>query len=80
MQGDNIIVDDDLRIQAVIDWKWAGPVPRDFFTPPSWLAGLGPSYVTGDEYRAELAHFHKVLLAGSETSEPHRLLSFKKVC
>ena len=34
--------------------------------------------MTGAEYRAELAHFHKVLLAGSETSEPHRLFSFKK--
>ncbi|KAL2754271.1 hypothetical protein ACRALDRAFT_2048712 [Sodiomyces alcalophilus JCM 7366] len=74
LRGDNIIVDDNLQIQAIIDWEWAGSVPRQFFTPPSWIAGLGPSYVTGKEYRTELAQFHKVLLAKSETSEAHRLL------
>lgn len=75
LRGDNIIVGDNLQIQAIIDWEWAGSVPRQFFTPPSWIAGLSPSYVTGKEYRTELAQFHKVLLARCETSEAHRLLS-----
>lgn len=75
LRGDNIIVDDDLQIQAIIDWEWAGSVPRQFFTPPFWIAGLGPSYVTGKEYRTELVQFHKVLLARSDTSQAHRLLS-----
>lgn len=35
----NIIVDQDLRIQGVIDWELAGTIPRQLFTPPSWITG-----------------------------------------
>ncbi|KAL6410165.1 phosphotransferase enzyme family protein [Ilyonectria robusta] len=33
----NLMVDDGLRITAVIDWEWSRVVPIQFFTPPLWL-------------------------------------------
>ncbi|TWU73698.1 hypothetical protein ED733_004881 [Metarhizium rileyi] len=33
----NILVDDDMKIMAVIDWEWSRVVPVQFFTPPLWL-------------------------------------------
>lgn len=35
----NLIVDDDFHIQGVIDWEWAQTVPRQLFTPPTWITG-----------------------------------------
>ncbi|PHH89187.1 hypothetical protein CDD83_6525 [Cordyceps sp. RAO-2017] len=35
----NIIVDDDFHIRGIIDWEWASTVPRQFFTPPTWITG-----------------------------------------
>jgi hypothetical protein len=37
LRGANIMVDDQLRIQAIIDWEWAVTVPAAFFTPPFWI-------------------------------------------
>lgn len=37
LRVDNIMVDDQLRIQAIIDWEWAITVPSAFFTPPFWI-------------------------------------------
>ena len=71
----NIIVDDDLDILAVIDWEWTGSIPRQLFTPPSWIAGQEPPFVTGDEYRAEFAHFREILLIKADTSDACHLLS-----
>lgn len=71
----NIIVDDDLNIISIIDWEWAGSIPRQFFTPPSWIAGQGPSHITGPKYRAEFEQFHEVLLAKSEVSDAHYQLA-----
>jgi hypothetical protein len=34
LRGSNIMVDDQLRILAIIDWEWAATVPAAFFTPP----------------------------------------------
>ncbi|KAH7019745.1 hypothetical protein EDB80DRAFT_701442 [Ilyonectria destructans] len=31
------MVDEGLRITAVIDWEWSRVVPIQFFTPPLWL-------------------------------------------
>ncbi|KAK7431675.1 hypothetical protein QQZ08_001894 [Neonectria magnoliae] len=75
LRGPNIIVDDDLNILAVIDWEWTGSIPRQLFTPPSWIAGREPEFVTGDEYRAEFNHFYEVLLDKSKTSDNHRQLA-----
>jgi hypothetical protein len=63
LRWNNIIVDGDLDIQAVIDWEWAGSIPRRLFTPPSWIAGREPPYITGDQYRSEFTHFHRALLS-----------------
>lgn len=35
----NIVVDEDLRIRAVLDWEWARVVPVQLFQPPLWLTG-----------------------------------------
>ncbi|RSL45910.1 hypothetical protein CEP53_010550 [Fusarium sp. AF-6] len=39
LRGPNIIVDKNLRIQGIVDWEFAHTVPRQVFTPPSWIAG-----------------------------------------
>ncbi|KAG6001269.1 hypothetical protein E4U54_001126 [Claviceps lovelessii] len=36
----NILVDDDFRIQGVIDWEWVTILPRQFCIPPLWICGL----------------------------------------
>lgn len=35
----NIMVAEDLRIHAIIDWGCAGTIPRQLFTPPPWITG-----------------------------------------
>ncbi|KAI7772413.1 hypothetical protein LZL87_007774 [Fusarium oxysporum] len=35
----NIIVDGDFNIQGIIDWEFSSTVPRQTFTPPSWITG-----------------------------------------
>ncbi|KAM3511223.1 hypothetical protein MY11210_005159 [Beauveria gryllotalpidicola] len=35
----NIIVDEEVRIQGIIDWEFAGTVPQHLFTPPAWTTG-----------------------------------------
>lgn len=69
----SFIVDDDYRIQGVIDWEWSGTVPRQFFLPPTWLAGLPPDWVSGLEYRIEYRLFFDTLKAA--TSQPCRQLA-----
>ncbi|KAF5988315.1 phosphotransferase enzyme family protein [Fusarium bulbicola] len=39
LRSPNIIVDDDLNIQGIIDWEFSSTVPRQTFTPPSWITG-----------------------------------------
>ncbi|KAI8722685.1 APH domain-containing protein [Fusarium sp. LHS14.1] len=39
LRGANIIVDKKLRIQGIVDWEFAHTVPRQVFTPPSWITG-----------------------------------------
>ncbi|KAK0624528.1 hypothetical protein B0T17DRAFT_243428 [Bombardia bombarda] len=73
LRPSNIIVDENLRIQGIIDWEWASTVPRQFFLPPTWLAGLPPDRVSGVEYRIEYRWFRDALQAG--TSEPCRQLA-----
>lgn len=33
----NLIVDDGMKVTAVIDWEWSRVVPVQFFAPPLWL-------------------------------------------
>ncbi|KAG5764435.1 hypothetical protein H9Q72_007480 [Fusarium xylarioides] len=39
LRSPNIIVDGDLNIQGIIDWEFSSTVPRQMFTPPSWITG-----------------------------------------
>ncbi len=58
----NIIVDEQLCIQAVIDWEFAATVPLPLFTPPSWITGYD-SKETGHKMHME---FRKALRAKAE--------------
>lgn len=60
LRGPNIMVDDELRIQAVIDWEWAVTVPAAFFAPPSWLLAS----------KAMLDEFYSTLASLPLTHEP----------
>lgn len=60
LRGPNIMVDDVLRIQAVIDWEWAVTVPAAFIAPPSWL------YFS----KAMLDEFYSTLASLPLTQEP----------
>ncbi len=57
----NILVDDDLNIQGVIDWEWAGAIPRALFMPPTWLVGRSPCYISSKADRKEYAELFAVL-------------------
>jgi hypothetical protein len=41
MHGDfvkhNLLIDDDMRITAVLDWEWSRVVPLQLFHPPLWM-------------------------------------------
>ncbi|KAI9823881.1 MAG: hypothetical protein M1832_002198 [Thelocarpon impressellum] len=39
LRPDNIIIDEDYNIRAVIDWEWSRTVPLQFFIPPTWITG-----------------------------------------
>lgn len=81
LRPSNIIVDEGLQIRAIIDWEWACTVPRQFFLPPTWLAGLPPDRVSGMEYRIEYRWFRDALTADASyhqlASEWHRKLPMK---
>ena len=61
----NIIVDENMRIQGIIDWEWASTVPRQLFLPPTWLVALPPDWVSEVEYRVEYRWFRDVIQAGT---------------
>lgn len=52
LRGPNILLDDELRIKAIIDWEWAVTVPIPFFTPPLWIS-VSKDRLT--EFRSALA-------------------------
>jgi hypothetical protein len=71
----NIIVDENLQIQGIIDWEWASTVPRQFFLPPTWIAGCTADMVFGVEFRIEYRWLRDVLRA--DTSEHCRQLALE---
>lgn len=75
LRWSNIIVDEDLTIRGIIDWEWASTIPRQFFMPPTWIAGRPPEWITGVHYRIEFGWFRDVLVAKAETSGPCRQLA-----
>lgn len=52
LRSPNIIVDTDLHIQGIIDWEFASTIPRQLFTPPSWITGHD-SIETNEQMHAE---------------------------
>ncbi|GAB0142006.1 hypothetical protein EsHS_00002572 [Epichloe bromicola] len=42
----NLIVDDNLEITAVIDWEWSRVIPVQLFSPPLWLTCRNNLYIT----------------------------------
>ncbi|RSL92040.1 hypothetical protein CEP52_014056 [Fusarium oligoseptatum] len=64
LRGPNIIVDKNLRIQGIVDWEFAHTVPRQVFTPPSWITGHD-SIDTNKEMHSE---FRSVLEENSHTN------------
>ncbi|KND90594.1 hypothetical protein TOPH_04865 [Tolypocladium ophioglossoides CBS 100239] len=39
LRSANTIVDENLRIQGIIDWEFTSTIPLQVFTPPSWITG-----------------------------------------
>lgn len=65
LRSPNIIVDRDLNIKGIIDWEFSSTVPRQTFTPPSWITGHD-SLETDKRMHAE---FRSVLDEKSATNE-----------
>ncbi|KAG6035773.1 hypothetical protein E4U41_005943 [Claviceps citrina] len=53
LRCDNILVDDQLRIQGILDWEWTTILPRRLCTPPSWICGYAPGMT--DARRIEMS-------------------------
>jgi len=53
LRSANIIVDESLRIQGIIDWEFTSTVPRQVFTPPSWITGHDSIDKTNKQLHAE---------------------------
>ncbi|KAK2469515.1 hypothetical protein H9L39_18786 [Fusarium oxysporum f. sp. albedinis] len=64
LRGPNIIVDKNLQIQGIIDWEFTNTVPRQVFTPPSWITGHD-SIKTNKQMHAE---FRSVLDENSKVN------------
>ncbi|KAM6535685.1 hypothetical protein FALCPG4_005232 [Fusarium falciforme] len=46
----NIIVDDDMRIVAVLGWEWSRVVPLQLFNPPLWLVSNSPELLASRQF------------------------------
>lgn len=69
----NIIVDDDMRIVAVLGWEWSRVVPLQLFNPPLWLVSNSPELLASrqfyDHHVQELDMF-VTILREREESQP----------
>jgi hypothetical protein len=75
LSWDDIIVDEALNIRGIVNWEWAAAVPRQFFLPPPWLAGIRHKEVPCDVHQLEYWKFYGVLTAKAETSQVCRQLA-----
>lgn len=57
LRSSNIIVDKSLNIQGIIDWEFASTVPRQVFTPPSWITGHEP-VATNSQMHTKFRQMH----------------------
>lgn len=46
LRSPNIIVDEDYRIQGIIDWEFTSTIPIETFAPPSWITGYDENEIT----------------------------------
>ncbi|RSL66087.1 hypothetical protein CEP54_003915 [Fusarium duplospermum] len=65
----NIMVTQDLRILAIIDWEFSGTIPRQLFTPPPWITGHDLEAVAAVPHYTAYPEFLQVLEEKSLTSE-----------
>ena len=77
LRCNNIMVDDELNIQSVIDWEWAGTTPQRLFMPPPWVTGQDLVYHV-DEYdsRSAFEEFQRVLQQKASLSDAHVELAY----
>ncbi|KAM3507649.1 hypothetical protein MY10362_001655 [Beauveria mimosiformis] len=43
LRCENIMVDENMNIKAIIDWEWVVILPQQLCTPPLWVYGLNTS-------------------------------------
>ncbi len=83
----NIIIDEQLKIQGIIDWEFAGTVPRQLFTPPAWTTGhdgrelMGPfEQITGAFYTAlELSQHEELKNLWRQSGESNSLFATARI-
>ncbi|KAG9252587.1 kinase-like domain-containing protein [Emericellopsis atlantica] len=75
LRPSNIIVGEDLTINAIIDWEWSCTVPRQFFIPPMWFAGNDVPLSIDDTYKLEYSKFHRALTDAAEDEPACRVLA-----
>lgn len=66
LQDNNVLVDEDFNVTAVIDWQWSFVMPLQCLVPPVWLTGShfdfmldGVDWYT-EEFRRLLEHIKKL--------------------
>ncbi|RSL70471.1 hypothetical protein CEP51_012188 [Fusarium floridanum] len=65
----NIMVTEDLHILAIIDWEFAGTIPRQLFTPPPCITGHDLDAVAAAPHYTAYPEFLQVLEEKSSTSQ-----------
>ncbi|PNY23580.1 Aminoglycoside phosphotransferase [Tolypocladium capitatum] len=75
LRPSNIIVGEDLTINAIIDWEWSCTVPRQFFIPPMWFAGHDMPRLSDKVFRLEYSKFHQALTNAGLNSAACRMLA-----
>ncbi|KAJ4312120.1 hypothetical protein N0V84_010098 [Fusarium piperis] len=67
----NIIVDDEMRIVAVLGWEWSRVVPLQLFNPPLWLVSNSPELLASRQFYEhhvqELERFMTILRQREQT-------------
>ena len=58
----NVMVDKNMKVVAVLDWEWSRVIPVQFFQPPLWLSGRDTVQLAGPDSwkifrRATFRHF-----------------------
>lgn len=79
LRCENILVDDDLRIQGILDWEWATILPQQLCTPPLWICGYDPS-MTGSTRKKIFDDFQRAISVDHKYSECLRFWKEEQLC